>query len=129
VTKKKVKRERFVGDTLVGDGTWSYFLQGPFIGRGRRGGLYADEPPPPDADAHAREEKAKNDRQRNDFILAVGMVFRQKHPDKTARWVAPRAHPKVNDMLKRRGKPGIKESTVYSCLRKNWSRIAPPPKT
>jgi hypothetical protein len=126
--KFKVKRKKFVGDTLVGDGTWSYFLQGPFIGRGRAG-LYADEPPPVDADEWAREEKAKIDQQRENVILSVGLVFRQRHPDKSAKWIAPKAHKRINELLTARDEPKIKESTVYSCLRKNWARIAPPPKT
>ena len=120
---KKAGRRKLIGDTLV-DGDWPYFLQAPFIRR-ERGGPFADEPLPVDADEWARQEKAKNDRQRDDFILAVGKVFRQRHPDESARWIAPRAHRKVNDLLRARKKQPIKQSTVYTCLRKNWARIAP----
>jgi hypothetical protein len=66
--------------------------------------------------------------QRETLTLAVGLQIRLRHPDQPARWVAGKTHGKLNKLLRARGELQVKQSTVYSYLRKNWARIAPPPK-
>jgi hypothetical protein len=120
-----MKRRKLIGDTFVDAGGWPHFLQGPFIGRGRRGGLYGDESESPAA-TDARKERSSRGQQREIFCCEVGRELRKKHPHKSARWIAPRAHGKVNELLLARRLKRIRESTVYSYLRKNWALLAPP---
>jgi hypothetical protein len=65
------------------------------------------------------------------FTLAVGKQLRSRYPNQSPPWIAEKAHKKVNELLQARGRRRAKRSTVYSYLRKkkNWARIAPPPKT
>jgi hypothetical protein len=94
--------------------------------------------------ARARGGKSAPRQARDEVILEVGRALREKHPDKRADWLAPRAHVQVNDRLRtenRRRKEAAqhsspptvakllklpRESTVYSWVRENWARIAPP---
>jgi hypothetical protein len=78
--------------------------------------------------AHARGGRSETSRLTKTFTLAVGKQFRLRHPDQLARWIAGPTHKQVNKRLRARGKPQVRWSTVYSYLRKNWARIAPPPK-
>jgi hypothetical protein len=117
-----MKRRKLIGDAFVDAGGWPYFLQGPFIRRGH-GGLYGDESP---AATDARKERSSRGQQREIFCCEVGRELRKKHPRKSARWIAPRAHGKVNELLRARGLKRVRESTIYSYLRKNWALLAPP---
>jgi hypothetical protein len=94
--------------------------------------------------ARARGGKSAKKLKRDDVFFEVGLTLRQKNPNKPAEWIAPRAHRQVNDRLRAEYRklkeaaqhscpPTVvkplklpRESTIYSYLRKNWARIAPP---
>jgi hypothetical protein len=78
--------------------------------------------------AHARGGRSETSRLTETFTLAVGKQLRLRHPDQSPPRIAKKAHKKVNKLLQGRGRRRAAESTVYSHLRKNWARIAPPPK-
>jgi hypothetical protein len=79
--------------------------------------------------ANTRKGRSAKSRLGENFTLAVGKQFRLGHPNQNAKWVAGKSHKRVNELLRARSEKQVRWSTVYSYLRKNWARIAPPPKT
>ena len=124
-------------EMLTGDWIWEtrwsselercdlpYFLRAPFLYRGRRGGMYADETPQ-DTAVKAREVKAGKDKQRLEVILAAGVSARFLHQKEEPGQIAKRITPQVKNTFKVRELGSIEQDTVRDRLKSNWAAIAP----